>query len=72
MKYSKKVQNHIKRAEGQVGSVRKMIVNGDEDDKVMIQLQASISSLESLKTELVKEQMKKAILENVKSTLEAQ
>ena len=72
MKYSKKVQNHIKRAEGQVGSVRKMIVNGDEDDRVMVQLQASISSLESLKTELVKEQMKKAILENVKSTLETQ
>lgn len=69
MKYSKSIQNHIKRVEGQVRGVSKMIVGGDSDTKIMTQLQASISSLESLKTELVKRQMKETILESVKNTL---
>lgn len=69
MKYSKKVQNHIKRVEGQVTGVKKMIVDGKSQEKVITQLKASISSLESLKVELAKEQMKETILENVKNTL---
>lgn len=69
MEYSKSIQNHIKRVEGQVRGVSKMIVDGDSDTKIMTQLQASISSLESLKTELVKRQMKETILESVKNTL---
>lgn len=69
MKYSKSIQNHIKRVENQVRGVSKMIIEGDSDTKIMTQLQASISSLESLKTELVKRQMKETILESVKNTL---
>ena len=69
MKYSKGIQNRIKRVEGQVGGVKKMILNVESDAKVMTQLQASISSLESLKTEMIKQEMKQSMLEDVKRTL---
>ena len=70
MKYSKKIQNRVSRVEGQVRGVKKMVVGNENEDKVMIQLQAVISSLESLKTQLMKEQMKQALLEDVKKTLD--
>jgi len=46
-----------------------MILQGESGDKVMTQLQASISSLESLKTELIKQQMKESMVEDVKKSL---
>ena len=61
--------SRIRRTEGQVTAVRKMIVNGETDEKVMIQLQACISSLESLKTELIKQQMKESMVSDVKKSL---
>ena len=69
MKYPIKIQNRIKRVEGQVGGVKNMIVRGESDSRVMTQLQACISSLESLKTELIKQQMKETMLEDIKETL---
>ncbi len=69
MKYSKSIQNRIKRVEGQVGGVKKMILSSENDTKVMTQLQASISSLESLKTELIKQQMKESMVEDVRKSL---
>lgn len=69
MKYPKNIQNRIKRVEGQVGGVKKMIMSGENDTKVMTQLQACISSLESLKTELIKLQMKESMVEDVRKSL---
>jgi DNA-binding FrmR family transcriptional regulator len=69
MQYPKNIQNRIKRVGGQVEGVKKMIVSRESDEKVMTQLQASISSLESLKTELIKLQMKETMLEDVKKSL---
>ncbi|HRY22474.1 MAG TPA: metal-sensitive transcriptional regulator [Candidatus Dojkabacteria bacterium] len=69
MGYPKSIQNRIKRVGGQVEGVKKMIVQGENGDKVMTQLQASISSLESLKTELIKQQMKESMVEDVKKSL---
>lgn len=69
MKYPKSIQNRIKRVEGQVSGVRRMIVNGESDTKVMTQLQASISSLESLKTAMIKQQMKESLVADVRKTL---
>lgn len=69
MKYPKNIQNRIKRVEGQVGGVKKMIMTGENDTKVMTQLQACISSLESLKTELIKLQMKESMVEDVRKSL---
>ncbi|MFA5623235.1 MAG: metal-sensitive transcriptional regulator [Candidatus Dojkabacteria bacterium] len=69
MKYSKKIQNRVSRIEGQIGGVKKMIAKNTEEDKVMIQLQAVISSLESLKVELVKKQMKESLVEDIRKSL---
>ena len=69
MRYPKNIQNRIKRVEGQVGGVKKMIISGETDTKVMTQLQACISSLESLKTELIKLQMKESMVEDVRKSL---
>jgi len=69
MQYPKNIQNRIKRVEGQVGGVTKMIVAGESDEKVMTQLQACISSLESLRTELIKQQMKESMVRDVRKSL---
>lgn len=69
MKYSKKIQNRVSRIEGQVGGVKRMILSNTDEDKVMTQLQAVISSLESLKVELVKKQMKESLVEDIRKSL---
>lgn len=69
MKYSKKIQNRVSRIEGQVGGVKRMIDRNDQEDRVMTQLQAVISSLESLKLELVKKQMKETLIEDIRRSL---
>lgn len=69
MKYPKNIQNRINRVGGQVEGVKKMIISGENDTKVMTQLQACISSLESLKTELIKQQMKESMVEDVRKSL---
>ena len=46
-----------------------MISNDTDEEKVMTQLQAVISSLESLKLELVKTQMKESLVEDVRKSL---
>jgi len=48
MTYSKGIQNRINRVEGQVKGVKKMVMDGETNIKVMTQLQACISSLESV------------------------
>ncbi len=69
MKYSKKIQNRVSRIEGQVGGIKRMITSNTDEDKVMTQLQAVISSLESLKLELVKKQMKDSLVEDIRKSL---
>ncbi len=69
MKYSKKIQNRVSRIEGQVGGIKRMISLNVDEDKVMTQLQAVISSLESLKLELVKKQMKETLVEDIRKSL---
>lgn len=69
MKYSKRIQNRVSRIEGQVGGIKRMISANVEEDKVMTQLQAVISSLESLKLELVKKQMKETLVEDIRKSL---
>lgn len=69
MEYSKRIQNRVSRIEGQVGGIKKMVKSNTSEDKVMIQLQAVISSLESLKLELVKKQMKESLIEDIKKSL---
>jgi len=69
MKYTKRVQNRVSRVEGQVKGIKRMMNEEVDEGKLMIQLQAVISSLESLKLELLKTQMKESLVEDVKKTL---
>jgi DNA-binding FrmR family transcriptional regulator len=69
MKYPKSIQNRIKRVEGQVSGVKRMILQEESDMKVMTQLQAAISSLEGLKTEMIKQQMKESLVDDVRKSL---
>lgn len=56
------IQDRLHRIEGQVRGVEKLVEQGEDVSKVLVQMQAIISSLESAKLELVKAQMKKSIL----------
>jgi len=69
MKYPKRIQNRVNRIEGQIKGIKRMMLSDTEEDKVMIQLQAVISSLESLKLELVQKQMKESLMEDIKKSL---
>ncbi len=69
MTYPKGIQNRISRVEGQVKGVKKMMADGESNEKVMTQLQACISSLESLKVEMIKQEMKQSLVEDVKKSL---
>lgn len=69
MEYPKGIQNRINRVEGQVKGVKKMVMDGETNVKVMTQLQACISSLESLKVEMIKQEMKQSLVEDVKKSL---
>ena len=69
MKYPKKIQNRVNRIEGQIKGIKRMMMSDIDEDKVMIQLQAVISSLESLKVELVQKQMKESLMEDIKKSL---
>ena len=69
MKYSKRIQNRVNRIEGQIKGIKRMMMSDTDEDKVMIQLQAVISSLESLKLELVQKQMKESLMEDIKKSL---
>jgi DNA-binding FrmR family transcriptional regulator len=69
MIYSKRIQNRVSRIEGQIGGVKRMIINNSDEDKVMTQLQAVISSLESLKLELLKKRMKESMVEDIRKSL---
>ena len=46
-----------------------MILEEESDMKVMTQLQAAISSLEGLKTEMIKQQMKESLVDDVRKSL---
>ncbi len=69
MKYPKRIQNRVNRIDGQIKGIKRMMMSDIDEDKVMIQLQAVISSLESLKVELVQKQMKESLMEDIKKSL---
>ena len=62
---TEKLLNDLEELEG----VKKMVMEGETDTKVMTQLQACISSMESLKVEMIKQEMKQSLVEDVKKSL---
>ena len=64
------VKQRIRRIEGQIRGIDRMLDNEDVEKKdVVTQLQAVISSLESLKLEIVKGEIKEALLSNLDKTV---
>lgn len=64
------VDNRISRIEGQIKGISKMLQDGEDIEKIMIQIKAVTSSLESMRIELLKNQMKKKILQELDSVVE--
>ncbi|MBI2356589.1 metal-sensing transcriptional repressor [Candidatus Dojkabacteria bacterium] len=63
------IQDRLHRIEGQVRGVEKLLELGEDTAKILIQMEAIISSLESAKLELVKAEMKKVILAQLDSAV---
>lgn len=63
------IQDRLSRIEGQVRGVKQMVEDKEETRKVMIQVQAAIASLERVRVELVKKEVKKAMLEEMDEVL---
>ena len=51
------LQDRLHRIEGQIRGIEKMMDNGQDAQKIMTQIEAVISSLESVKLEFVKSQI---------------
>jgi DNA-binding FrmR family transcriptional regulator len=56
------LDDRLNRIEGQIKGIAKMIQEEEEIEKVIIQIKAVSSSIDSLKLELVKAQLKKKML----------
>lgn len=59
------LQERLHRIEGQVRGVENLLNSGEGVEKISVQIQAIVSSLESLKLELIKKQIKKELLKNI-------
>lgn len=59
------IKERINRIEGQLQGVEKMIEKEEKSDLVINQIKAIISSLESLRLEIVKKQLKSKMLEEL-------
>jgi DNA-binding FrmR family transcriptional regulator len=64
------IEDRLHRIEGQIRGVERMVESDQELDKVLTQLQAVISSLESVKLQLVKRSIKKNMEEKVLNVID--
>jgi DNA-binding FrmR family transcriptional regulator len=56
------IQDRLHRIEGQIRGIEKLIDSGAPLEQVAVQIQAVISSLESTKLELIKQQMRDKLM----------
>ncbi len=64
------LEERLRRIEGQVRGVEKMINEKKEISQVLVQIQAITSSLESVKIELIKKDIKEKIISNIDKSIE--
>ena len=64
------LEDRLHRVQGQLNGVEGMIERGEELPKILAQLQASISSLESLKLEVVRRQIHESMQNQVLDVLD--
>lgn len=62
-------QDRLHRIEGQVKGIEKMVDENVPTEKVLVQVAAVISSLESLKLEMVKKEIKDSLLKQLDSVV---
>lgn len=64
------LSDRINRIEGQIKSVKAMLQVGDKSSKdIVIQIQAVVSALESVKLELIKQEIKDSLINNIDEVL---
>ncbi len=63
------IADRVKRAVGQVRAVEAMIDRGESTERVVMQIKASVSSLEAIKTVLLKKKMKDSIMQELESVI---
>ncbi|WKZ31346.1 MAG: metal-sensitive transcriptional regulator [Candidatus Dojkabacteria bacterium] len=63
------ISERLSRASGQLKAVEHMVKEEQDVQKVVIQLQAVISSLESAKLEIIKQQIRSEILKALDSSV---
>ncbi|MEA3357457.1 MAG: metal-sensitive transcriptional regulator [Patescibacteria group bacterium] len=64
------LQDRLHRVEGQIRGVERMITNGDDIKNILTQLQAVISSMESVKLELVKTSIRQNVEQGIADSLD--
>ncbi|HOU75596.1 MAG TPA: metal-sensitive transcriptional regulator [Flavobacterium alvei] len=65
-----KIMQRFSRASGQLDAVKRMIDEGKPLNQVLVQLQAVISAIQSIKVEIVQEQVRQNILEEIKKAFQ--
>lgn len=63
-------QDRLHRIEGQIRGIEKQIDNGEDSTKILMQIEAVISSLHSLKLEIVKKEIRSNLLAHVDDAIE--
>ena len=64
------IQDRLSRVQGQINGIDRMIESGEKSSRdIVIQVQAAISALEGVNLEMVKKEVKEALLENMDSAL---
>ncbi len=59
------LQDRLHRIEGQIRGIEKQLEEGKKTSDVLMQIEAVISSLNSLKLEMIKKEMKEALLKEL-------
>lgn len=59
------LQDRLHRIEGQIRGIEKQLEEGKKTTDVLMQIEAVISSLNSLKLEMIKKEMKEALLKEL-------
>jgi DNA-binding FrmR family transcriptional regulator len=63
------IVDRLHRIEGQIRGIEKLVNNDEPVEKISVQIQAAISSLESVKLELVKIQIRDKMIDQVDDLL---
>lgn len=62
-------QDRLHRIEGQIRGIERQIENNEEIAKVLMQIEAVISSLNSLKLEMVKKEVRDSLIKQLDSVV---